>query len=636
MKFYRAGTDDIHAAAYFAATRALEEAVRLAPHYSLAHARLGEAWMDLEVPEKAGVEMLKARREGTAGLSELDRLQIDAIDDSITRDFSAAAAKYQRMLRIAGAEKADVYLDLGRTYERAEQIPAALAGYIAASKAAPRNPSAWLRRAALDSRAPQQRAQAEEEFRKAEELYQAMSNLEGLTEVAYQRSVDANRRNLFDENATQARKALETARITGNVHQEIRSMLQLGSSAFFKGDAALAERYAREAIDTARANHIDILAIRGVLVLGNAYRRKGDLAGAERHYYEALEMSRRHNTVWWASAALLSLAGLHDRQDRPDDAMREAREALAFYQPNHFARESVQCLTLIGRAQRGHGDPAALDTFRASLQIAERAQDSYQMALAHENLGDLLKAQERLPEALAHYQQDLQLATDAQLAGWAAAGSAETLWMLGRFAEADQMFARAEGYSAKFADLRPRIATSLAAEALARRHYREAVGACRRALAAHPPPDEAVRLNAILGVALAGSGNRQEGLKYCGLALSQSQKLGDVSVRLGAQLAMAEVLLDSGDPGGALAQMREIESSAASLRLSHWRLLAMASSADRTQARQYAQAAKQQLDSIARDWGGPAIQIYLARPDVQALWRAVSHFRGDHDKEKRE
>jgi tetratricopeptide (TPR) repeat protein len=623
MKLYRSGTDDVHAAAYFAATKALEHAVRLAPHYSLAHARLADAWMELELPEKSGVEMLRARREGTVGLSSFDRLQIDAIDSSITRDFAAAAAKYQQMLRIAGQRKADVYLDLGRTYERAEQIPKALESYVAASEAAPSNPAAWLLRAALDSRAPQQRAQAEEEFRKAEELYQVTSNLEGLTEVAYQRSVDANRRNQFNENAAQALRVLETARITGNVHQEIRAKLQLGSSAFFKGDAALAERYAREAIDTARASHIDSLAIRGVLVLGNAYRRKGDLAGAERHYNDALEMSRHDNTRWLASQALLSLAGLHDRQKRPDDAMREAREALTFYQPNHFARESVQCLTLIGRVQRDRGDPGALDSFRDSLQIAEKAQDSYQMALAHESLGSLLKAQERLPEALAHYQKAMQLGTGAQQIQWAAYSSGETFWMLGRFGEADQMFVKAEANAEDFADLRLSIATSRADMALAKRQYAEAIKGCRRALAGAPPPADAVRLSAILGAAQVGTGDWQQGRRNCELAFLQSQRLADISLRLGAQLAFAEARLESGDPAGALAMIHETEPLVANLPLSHWHVLALAARADRARAQEYAKAAKQQLESVAREWGTETFQVYLARPDVQALWRTV-------------
>ncbi len=62
MQLFRMGTDNLHAASYFAATKALEQAVRLAPHYSLAHARLAEAWMELDQSEKATKEMLIARR----------------------------------------------------------------------------------------------------------------------------------------------------------------------------------------------------------------------------------------------------------------------------------------------------------------------------------------------------------------------------------------------------------------------------------------------------------------------------------------------------------------------------------------------------------------------------------------------
>jgi tetratricopeptide (TPR) repeat protein len=580
--------------------------------------------MELELSEKAGVEMLKARREGTKGLSTFDRLQIDAIDRSITRDFPVALAKYQQMLLIAGTRKADVYLDLGRTYERAEQIPEALASYTAASEAEPSNPAAWLLRAAQDSRTPQYRAKAQEEFQKAEELYQVMSNLEGLTEVAYRRSVDATRRNQFEENAAQAWKVLEIARITGNVHQEIRAKLQLGSNAFFKGDAQLAERYAREAIDTAHVNHIDSLAIRGVLVLGNAYRRKSDLEAAERHYLAALEMSRRDNTRWLASQALLSLAGLHDLQKRPDDVIREAREALAFYEPNHFARESVQCLTLIGRVQRDRGDAGALDSFRSSLQIAEKAQDSYQMSLAHMSLGSLLKAQEHLPEALAHYQQALQLSSDAQQLRWAAYNLGETCWMLGRFLEAEQMFARAGSNAANFADLRMNIAASRAEMALARRQNAEAALKCRRALAGAPSADDAARLTAVLGVALVRAGNRQQGLQNCELALLESQKVPDISLRLGTQLLVAEARLEAGDSARARLLIHETEPLVANLPLSRWHTLALAARADVAQAREYAQAAKHQLDMIGLEWEPRTFQGYLQRPDVQAEWRTVS------------
>ncbi|HEY7390797.1 MAG TPA: hypothetical protein VH640_19940 [Bryobacteraceae bacterium] len=77
LKYYRIGVDDIHAGAYFAATKALAEAVRLAPHFSLAHARLAEAWNAVDLTERASQEMLLARREDIGSLSSPDRLQVE-------------------------------------------------------------------------------------------------------------------------------------------------------------------------------------------------------------------------------------------------------------------------------------------------------------------------------------------------------------------------------------------------------------------------------------------------------------------------------------------------------------------------------------------------------------------------------
>ena len=67
MSFYQRGVDDIHAGAYFAATR-LNEAVRITPRFALGHARLAEASIELEVQERAQEEMVRAQREDMTGL----------------------------------------------------------------------------------------------------------------------------------------------------------------------------------------------------------------------------------------------------------------------------------------------------------------------------------------------------------------------------------------------------------------------------------------------------------------------------------------------------------------------------------------------------------------------------------------
>lgn len=628
-RLYQLGTEDVHAAAYFAATRALEQAVKLAPGFSPAHARLAEASMELEELDKAAREMLMARREGVAGLTANERLQLDAIELSITREFPAAAAKYEEMLKTSGAAKGDIYLDLGNTYDRSAQQPKALENYLLAVQNSPGNPACWLRLAAQHSQMSQS-VKAREEFARAEELYQVTSNLEGLTEVAYQRSADALRRNKLPEGATHANKTLEMARTTGNIHQQIRAKLQLGSNAYLSGDPVAAERYAIEAIETAQANHMETLAVRGVLVLGNSHRRKGDSDGAEKHYREGLEMARRNNSQRWTSVALLSLAGLHLEWGRAEDASHEAREALAFYQPNHFARESCQCLTIIGRVQRDRGDPGALDSFQQCLQIAERAQDAFQMSMAHESLGSLLRVQERFPEALQHLRLELQLSTDASHTSYAALHCAEAMWPMGQYEEAGEMLAKADSNAGKTPDQRAEAATIRAAMLLSRRRFAEALAISRKALADKPGPAYGEQLTAVAGRAGIALGSGAEGRRNCEAAVAAAEKLGDVSILREVQLTAAQGFLEAGDPAATLALLHKAEPAMAGLHHSRWRTLALEALADRTKAFEYAAEARKELTELARQWGEPAFRTYMERPDLQALSRALRRFVASH------
>ena len=193
--------------------------------------------------------MLLARRQDVAALPKLDRLRVGAIDLTITRDFAAAAAKYEEMAN-AGAPDAELAVDLGRAYANAEQRDKAIANYRRAAKGAAHNPAAWLQLAILYSRA-RDTAKADEAFRQAEERYQLTSNLEGLIEVAFQRGAAADTLDEFEAGAKHLHKALETAQFVGNVQQEVRAKLELGTNAYQVGDAATAERYAREGLDTA-------------------------------------------------------------------------------------------------------------------------------------------------------------------------------------------------------------------------------------------------------------------------------------------------------------------------------------------------------------------------------------------------
>lgn len=614
---YQKGVADNSAGAWFAATKALDEAAKVAPRAPQVRARLAEAWVGLEMPEKAAEEMLLVRRQDTSGLSRADRLQIEAIDLSITREFAAAAAKYEEMARDGVA----VDVDLARAYENADRPDDAIRNYRRAAEGPEHNPAAWLRLGVLYAR-QSHAAKSSEAFAQADRLYQLTSNLEGLTEVSLQQGIAANSRGQLDDAAGFLRKALNIARLAGNLQEEINCTLRLSTTAYLSGASAEAEQYAREALDTARSHHLDALAIRGLVNLGSAFRRKQDFAHAEQYYREALDLAHQTRSTHLTALSLSALAALHDQTRQRELAVREAQEALTFYQANRYAKESLQCLTIIARAKRDRGDyDGALVSFRGLLQMAERVQDRAQLALAHEGIGSMLFMLDRYPEALEQYRKSLELATDPEHVGYASLECGNTLWRLGQYAEAAVMFARVDAVAQRFPPLRMQLIYGRASMALSQNRFHEAADLARGALAADlsRAPDLQMEFQQVLGLALLGLGNKSEGARKCEAARASADAGQDTGEALLAGVTLLEARIEQGERKSALQVFEEIEPSLAAHPELQWRALALASVADP----RYAGRAREALLKLSRLWGDSAYTIYSSRPDIRKLSRPL-------------
>jgi tetratricopeptide (TPR) repeat protein len=632
-RYYQTGVADLEAGANFAATKKFAEAVRLAPDFSMAHARLAEAWTELESQEKASQEMVLARRaESNARLSGFDRLYLDAVDLTITRQFADAARKYEELLRRAGAGQPDLRLDLGRAYDRAGKPDDAQRNYLIAAKGPPANPAAWLRLAVLYTIRSDAK-NADRAFDQAAGLYELTSNQEGLTEVAYERGWAANRQQKMEAAAGFLSDALRIAQDTRNVQQEIRAKLQLGITATFKGDADAAERYAEEAIDTATLKGIQSLATRGLLQLGDAFSRKRDFEQAERCYGRGLELARRDDSVRLIANAQLRMAVLHELQKQVDRYVPEAQDAIAFFQKNNFALETLQCLVLLGRAKRDQGDyDGALELFRQRLAVAERSQDRFQIMLAQEGIGSVFLAEERYPDALQHYEKELELGGmlgNTEHVGYASLHCASVLWRIGQYTEAAARLDQAEASAAKFGSLGLDVRRERAEFLLSEGQCSAASAICRQLLADFKDPADLADVERLWGLALLRSGSRQPGIDKCEEALRLANRGSDISTRQQALLAAAESRVAARNPKGSLDALGTLDLSLAKLSDSRWRALALKALAsfqlgDRAKANEFALAAQQQLKEIERAWGGPAFQTYRARPDFQNFWRPVS------------
>ncbi len=639
LRWYEEGANAIRDATYFKATNALDRAVAIDPGFALAHARLADASDELDDATRAREEMLKAVAPGgpRSRLSRLDDLAIEATRRALTNDASGAASIYRELLdRAADSDKAGVYLDLGRAYEKAGEPERARASFQEAARRSPQYAAAFLRLGVLDRRA-QRVADAEKNLAQAESLYRSLSNSEGLTEVLYQRGVMANKRGEVQQAAALLGQALDLARTTGNPQQQIASLLQLSNVETHCGDAAAAARHATEATDLAHARGLDPLAAGGLLDLGNAHFVRGDLSEAKDCFMRCLEMARHSHAPRAEARALLSLGSLHIQQANLTEGVQNVEEALRFYEQGGDAKEKSVALVLLGRARRDQGDYAgALRAFHEQLDMATKSGDPAQLENAKEGIATVLESEERYPEALGSYQDAVaasQSLGDKLEAGYALASSARVLARLGRYGEAraDLGQASAIAHGPGGYDGLARLVDQYQSEiALSERQFTAARDEARKLLASSSQMGSAdvVAAGDVYCAAQTFSGARQAGLSACQAALEEARKAGGPRLFSGALLAVAEAQLESGDAARArdtalsarkqfsLSGQAESEARAALVAAR-----AARAAGDAAAARQLAEAASHSFDALYGTWTPEARASYDARPDVHQ-WRS--------------
>ncbi len=626
LRWYREGVTALRDGTYYKASKALEQAVERDQRFTMAHARLAEAWLELDYADRAKEEMLRAAPPGaTPRLTSTDHLYMQALGLTLTGDYAAAVEKNRDIVRrTPDGEKADAYVDLGRALEKNERPKEALAAYKEATRREVQYPAAWLRQAILHGRQLDQ-PRAAAAFHQAEQLYHSLSNLEGVTEVLYQRGVLANRVGRGGDASALLHQALEMSRNTGNLSQQILVLLQLSSLQFRVNNLEQAQTYASDALDLARANGLESLTTRGLIELGNAYFIKGGNAEAKKYFEQALEYASRYRAAKSEARARLSLGSLAMQAGNIDEALRNIEPALAWYQRGGYQKETAQALTLISRAQRRKGDyPAALQSFEQQLQNARKVGDQSQAALAEQGIGTVLEQLGRWPEALEHFRSGYETArksNDQQNAAYDLIRSGGVLWQLGRYEEAQQLLAQVPNDAAR--DVRA-VADEVRAEmALSRRQFSAAVAPVRRLLAEAGPNTDTVHEKTLLGLALAGTGARRDGVAASGEAVAAATKDGRPGEIAATAMAQAEVLLAAGETRQALASALAAQQWYARIGNPEpeWRCWLAAARAgmalgDAVHAREYAAKASDALAALAQKWDADNYKTYETRPDI--------------------
>jgi len=295
---FNEGVDALRNGNYYKAKKLLESAVQQNDQFPLAHARLAEALVELGYEDKATKEILKVTEltPTFSNLSETDQLNLQAVAATVSRNYTGAIENYREIVgKIPESDKKFAYFDLGRIFEINDQTDSAIENYAEAGKLDPQFAAAFLRLGMLYGR-KQETEKANEHFTKAENLYNAQSDYDGVAEVFYQRGYLLNIQDKLSEANEKMKRANELATVTKNSSLLVKSLLHLSSIAYSLDDHPTAKQYADQAIELARLEQLDNLATVGLIDVGNIYFSRGKLDEAESKF--KLALGRAKTNEW--------------------------------------------------------------------------------------------------------------------------------------------------------------------------------------------------------------------------------------------------------------------------------------------------------------------------------------------------
>jgi len=645
QRWYLVGTTALRDGASYQASQALQRAISADDNYMLAHARLAEALVELDYVDQAKDELLRVNAADRATLPKLDALYLDAITATARQDSAKAVELYKQIVNeVPDSDKAYVLVDLGRAYENNNDVKGAIESYKEASNRNSQYATAYLHLGIVYGQKGELN-QALDSFKQAESIYQALGNLEGRAEVAFQRGYLFNKRNNLPQAKTELEQALNLAKANDNKSQIIKSLLQLCSVAFDEGETARATEYAQQAVDLAQKSGMENLSTRGLIDLGNSFLVRGKQAEAENYLEQALAAAVRAKARRNEARARVAMASLRQQQDRPNEVVQYLEPALAFYQQGGYRSETISCLALLARANLQKGDYAAADKGLEELsRQAKESNDQSLIARAHAERGSALIREEKFPEALDYLNQAYSIYSSQGIPrsmGYNLASRGEVLGRLGRFDEAkallDQASAIANKPGGELKRLSVETQLALAEIALMQDNFANAKATAEKVveLAGTEFKGSATGAKIVIGLAEGYSGAKSAGKQTTSAAVDLAKQLNDPAQLASAQSAFAAALLLAGDSRSAATNALQAQEVFARLGQmeSEWQALLIAAQAsedlgDKNQARDYAMRAKNTFSKLEQRWGSEDYKSYLSRPDIQRFRKQLEQVTG--------
>ena len=642
QQLYDRGLAALQDGSYFKASKLFERAVAVDEKFALAHARLAEAFTELDYSDKAKDQMLSASRLVT-DRSMLDRgsaLYFDAISATVTRDMPGAIRAYGEITKLKSNDPG-AYLDLGRAFEAHDEIDKAIEQYSKAADLDHNNPAPFLRLAVLYGRR-QNLSNSNAGFDKAESLYRDNQNFEGSSEVSYQRGYLLAQMSKMPEAQKAAEQSLNLANTADNKYQQVRTLLLLSTIAYSSGNTEQAQPLTTQALELARANNMEDLATQGLLDLGNSLLLKRSFVDAERYVRQGLEIAQGNREKRNEARANLLLGSIYIQQEDADKGAPLIDQALAFYRAGGYRREVSRCMMMIGRSQLLKGDfNGGLKTLDDQLRLAKEVEDPGEIARSQSEVAAALAKQDFYPQAASRYSESYELNRtlgNPLRAAFALLNRGDMLTRLGRYPEAKTGMDELRSYldplsnDNQYKQIYGAWAhLYLARMYLSQRSLSAAKSECLQALAIAEAGDNETQaeIRATQGLIEVFAGALARGRTLCEEAAAKTSA-SPPQHRGSILLALAEARMESGDAKGALEAALQAQQILATLHEPEheWRACLIAGRASQRlgnleSLRDQLSRSRSLLATLQQSWGQDAFNSYTARTDIQSYQKQI-------------
>jgi tetratricopeptide (TPR) repeat protein len=410
------------------------------------------------------------------------------------------------------------------------------------------------------------------------------------------------------------------------------------SLTFYDEDKTVpAREYAQKALYLALNNGLENLTAQCHIELGNVFYKRREYEEAEANFNRALMFAGAAKGRRIEALARLSLGKLYVQQNiKMDEAVRRLDEALTFFQKGGYRKEIAETIASLGQAKLQLGDyDAALRIFNEQVERANQVNDRLHLATLHRLIGRALADQDIYPRALGHFVESHSLyhslGSQQLYVGYALVDRSDMLWRLGRYADARSLLKQvpsvAEQLDSDYKKILPaRMNLIYAKILLSERRFSEAIAECQRTIVLDDTPTQynAAEAKYMLGLAMAFYNRDRKAKRFCEDAIKTANKIGDQILIWNARQALAQVMMEIGNPAEALTGALEAHDKFAitSNLESQWRAACLVARANNqtnnhSSARQYAAHAESLLSTLRQRWADEeAFESYLARPDI--------------------